>query len=128
MTEREEKLEALHWRDWKIKQDPDGYWGIWSTQGIVADFLTEQNAQIIMMALLASEPRPTEDKLKARIAELEEVLERLLVSAKMLQANSEGCAQNHFPDDYQHHGCPAWLWDTQRDITQAHAALRKSET
>lgn len=52
-----------------------------------------------------------------------EVVERLLVAAKLLYANSVGCAQNHYGEDFGLHGMPGWLADCLRDI-EAVEALR----
>lgn len=54
-----------------------------------------------------------------------EAIRKLLVSAKMLQANSCACVHNHYGEDFQEQGMPAWLFDTQRDITNAESVLAK---
>lgn len=57
------------------------------------------------------------------IAVLAGALERLIVVAKMLQANSVGCAVDHHGIDFETHGLPGWLADTQRDIDHAVASM-----
>ena len=52
-------------------------------------------------------------------------IRRLLVAAKLLYANSEGCAVNHYSDDFAIHGLPGWLTDCAADIQAAEAALAK---
>jgi len=54
---------------------------------------------------------------------LRKAMRRLLLSAKLLQQNSEGCATNHYGNDHEIHGLPGWLVDTQKDIDAATAAL-----
>lgn len=49
-------------------------------------------------------------------------LGRLLSAAKLLQASCEGCAVNHYGEDFQLHGLPGWLADTKADIETAIAA------
>lgn len=48
---------------------------------------------------------------------------KLILSAKILQQNSEGCALNHYGNDHELHGLPGWLADTKRDIEAASDAL-----
>jgi hypothetical protein len=57
------------------------------------------------------------------IAVLADALGRLTVAAKMLHANSVGCAVNHHGIDFETHGLPGWLSDAQRDIDRAVAIL-----
>lgn len=59
-------------------------------------------------------------------AELVAALTRLLSAAKLLQANSEGCAVNHHGADFEQQGLPGWLRDTASDIETAIAALAKA--
>jgi hypothetical protein len=59
----------------------------------------------------------------AEIARLREALEKLLIAAKLLQANSEGCVVNHYSEDFSLHGLPGFLLDTSADIEAARAAL-----
>lgn len=54
---------------------------------------------------------------------MNDTLGRLLVSAKMLYANAEGCAINHYGEDFALHGLPGWLADCRSDISAAEAAL-----
>lgn len=53
----------------------------------------------------------------------DEAVRKLILSAKLLQQNAEGCAVNHHGHDHELHGLPGWLADTQRDIEAAAAAL-----
>lgn len=53
--------------------------------------------------------------------------ERLLSAAKLLQANAEGCAANHYADDLVFQGLPGWLADTAADIERARQALAALE-
>lgn len=52
-----------------------------------------------------------------------EEMKKLLISAKLLQQNSEGCAANHYGNDCRDFGMPGWLADTKKDIEAAEAAL-----
>lgn len=54
-------------------------------------------------------------------ARLREGLSRLLTTAKLLYANAEGCAVNHYGEDFSIHGLPGWLADCQADIEHARA-------
>lgn len=54
-------------------------------------------------------------------------LRKLLTTAKMLLSNAEGCAMNHYGDDYAIHGAPGWLTDCQADIERAQAVLAKED-
>lgn len=57
------------------------------------------------------------------VEELRGALERLLSAAKLLQANSEGCAVNHYGEDFGLYGVPGFLIDTAKDIEAASEAL-----
>lgn len=48
---------------------------------------------------------------------------KLLLTAKTLYANAEGCAVNHYGDDFATHGLPGWLSDCAADIQVAEQAL-----
>lgn len=50
-------------------------------------------------------------------------MRRLLTAAKLLYANAEGCAVNHYSDDFAIHGLPGWLADCAADIQAAEQAL-----
>lgn len=63
--------------------------------------------------------RASDDTIKA----LTEALEKLLVATKMLQRSAEGCAVNHYGEDFSLHGMPGWLADTYRDIEAARETL-----
>jgi hypothetical protein len=52
-----------------------------------------------------------------------ETLRKLLISAKLLQQNSEGCAANHYGSDCETFGLPGWLADTKKDIEAAEVLL-----
>lgn len=52
----------------------------------------------------------------AKLAKAVEALEKLRKSAALLQQNAEGCAVNHYGDDFHIHGMPCWLTDTAADI------------
>lgn len=52
-----------------------------------------------------------------------EALGKLLLSAKLLQQNAEGCAVNHHALDFEQQGFPGWLIDTEKDIAEAQGAL-----
>lgn len=51
------------------------------------------------------------------------ILRRLLSSAKILHQNAQGCAVNHYGHDFDLHGTPGWLIDTEADIKNATALL-----
>lgn len=65
--------------------------------------------------------------LEADNARLREGLERLRKSAAMLQQHAEGCAVNHYGQDFAVHGMPGWLADTKADIERA-ATLKNKDT
>lgn len=62
-----------------------------------------------------------------RQPDLREALEDLLKTAKLLYANSEGCAVNHYGADFEEQGLPGWLDDCVASINRARAALAESE-
>jgi hypothetical protein len=62
-----------------------------------------------------------------RIAALETAMERLIKTTVLLKQNSEGCAVNHYGDDYATHGMPAWLADCESEIKAARAVLSKEK-
>lgn len=57
-----------------------------------------------------------------------DVFNRLLTAAKLLYANSEGCAVNHYGEDFATHGLPGWLASCASDIEAASAVLHSSAT
>lgn len=57
------------------------------------------------------------------IAELKATLRELRLIARILLQNAEGCAVNHYGEDYQLHGGPGWLRDCRSGIERAEAAL-----
>lgn len=57
---------------------------------------------------------------------LREALGQLRKSATLLQQNAEGCAVNHYGEDFAIQGLPGWLADTAADIGRATAALATS--
>lgn len=66
-----------------------------------------------------------EAELAALKAEVVEVVGKLRVAASLLQANAEGCAANHYGEDFAEHGMPGWLADTAADIEAARDLLAK---
>lgn len=65
------------------------------------------------------------DKLSgARIAELEAALRSLRHTARVLLQNAEGCAVNHYGEDFSLHGEPGWLRDCRSTIEAAEAVIR----
>lgn len=62
--------------------------------------------------------------LSADLASAKEALERLVPASKLLAANAEGCAINHYGEDYAIHGLPGWLADCLADIDAARTTLR----
>lgn len=48
---------------------------------------------------------------------------KLLLAAKILYQNAEGCAVNHHEVDFKAFGLPGWLADCKRDIENAEASL-----
>lgn len=59
------------------------------------------------------------------LEEAVKALEALRKSALLLQQNAEGCAVNHYGEDFSIHGMPGWLSDTAADIEFARATLAK---
>ena len=60
-------------------------------------------------------------KAEAEVLRLRDALEDLRKSAALLQQNAEGCAVNHYGEDFAIHGLPGWLADTQASISRAAA-------
>lgn len=60
--------------------------------------------------------RPTE-------AAREEAERRMLTAAKLMLAQCEGCAVNHYGHDHEVHGVPGWLVDCAADIAAFEAAI-----
>lgn len=58
-----------------------------------------------------------------RIAELEEALRSLRLAARVLHQNAEGCAVNHYGEDFRLHGEPGWLADCRKTIEAAETVL-----
>lgn len=55
------------------------------------------------------------------------VLRELRLTARVLLQNAEGCAVNHYGEDFNLHGEPGWLRDCRRSIEKAEAVLAKIE-
>ena len=58
--------------------------------------------------------------------DLVKALQALILSAKILAQNAEGCAVNHYGEDFQLHGLPGWLIDCRQSIIDASSALEKA--
>lgn len=58
--------------------------------------------------------------------ELFNTLEELRQAAALLQQNAEGCAINHYGEDFEIHGMPGWLADTAAVIEKARVTLAKA--
>ena len=58
-----------------------------------------------------------------RIEQLEAALRSLRLTACVLLQNAEGCAVNHYGEDFQLHGEPGWLRDCRLEIEKAEALL-----
>jgi len=60
--------------------------------------------------------------------EARECLARIRSSMAMLQQHAEGCAQNHYGEDFSLFGMPGWLADTRADLDRLTAltTLRSS--
>lgn len=85
------------------------------------DELLEKSADTII--------KSADDRLNQyhRITTLEQAMKSLILTAKLLHQNAEGCAVNHHGEDYQLHGLPGWLADAQKDIELAVSALDKAK-
>lgn len=57
-----------------------------------------------------------------------DALRKLLMAAKILLQNSEGCATNHYGNDIELHGLPGWLSDCKKDIEAGAIAIAAAET
>lgn len=57
-----------------------------------------------------------------------DALTRIRTSMVLLQQNSEGCAQNHYGEDFDMYGMPGWLIDTAGDVAALTEALSASLT
>ena len=61
--------------------------------------------------------------LRDRIDALEHTLTNLRLTARVLLQNAEGCAVNHYGEDYHLHGEPGWLRDCRSSIEAAEKTL-----
>lgn len=61
------------------------------------------------------------------VTALVEALEVLHNSAVTLYRNAEGCAVNHYGDDYAIHGLPGYLTDAAADTEAARAAIARAK-
>ena len=66
------------------------------------------------------------DCVAKRIDQLETSLSGLRLTARVLLQNAEGCAVNHYGEDFYLHGEPGWLKDCRRSIEKADADLINS--
>ena len=82
---------------------------------------SEANAAYIALANPANIVALLDDRERLR-----EALGQLRKSATLLQQNAEGCAVNHYGEDFAIQGLPGWLADTAADIGRATAALATS--
>ena len=60
-------------------------------------------------------------------ADLLTALEGVTKAAELLYQNSEGCAVNHYQEDYARHGMPGWLNGMAEEITKARAAIKRAK-
>jgi len=58
-----------------------------------------------------------------RIEALAVKLKALRLTARILLQNAEGCAVNHYGEDFHLHGEPGWLKDCRSSIEEAEALL-----
>lgn len=66
------------------------------------------------------------DAARAEVDRLKAALGQLLVAARLLYANAEGCVVNHYAKDFATHGLPGWLTDCRTDIEAARAATKEA--
>ena len=57
-----------------------------------------------------------------------ELLRRIRTSMAMLQQHAEGCATNHYGNDFALHGLPRWLADTKADLERLTDLVALSQT
>lgn len=100
-----------------VWQELDG----WAWDGILAD----GELPDIYAACRKANARAT--AAEAREALLREALTRLRKSAVLLQQNAEGCAVNHYGEDFGLYGMPGWLRDTAADIEAARSAITEGD-
>lgn len=75
---------------------------------------------------------PTDENHREQIAAAQRAIairwaRDLLNTAKLLYANSEGCAVNHYGDDFSLYGLPGWLADAKASIDRAQKAIAAAE-
>lgn len=80
----------------------------------------DDQLEAAIRAYLEARPVPTDEAVEA--------LRKLLLAAKVLRQNAEGCAVNHYGADFELHGLPGWLAGAQRDIENGEAALASLPT
>lgn len=59
--------------------------------------------------------------------EVKSALRELRFTARLLLQNAEGCAVNHYGEDFYLHGEPGWLRDCRLTIEKAEAILAKTD-
>jgi hypothetical protein len=59
--------------------------------------------------------------------EVKAALRELRLAARVLLQNAEGCAVNHYGEDFHLHGEPGWLRDCRLTIEKAEAVIVKTE-
>ena len=87
------------------------------------NILEYEQAVAMVKYMIEGLPASTITALQERVKVLEGVLSDLLITAKMLLANSHGCCANHYAEDYAVHGVPGWLLDSEHSINRARTAL-----
>lgn len=82
----------------------------------------EQSAKDIANALNEEEVN------KAMIADLVGALASLISTAEMLHEQCDGCAINHYGDDYAIQGIPGYIAAAKTDIDAAKAVVARAKT
>lgn len=87
---------------------------------LAAEEIERLRAEIARMAVDGTE-RINAQAIEKKMAHIS--LRHLVQTANLLLQNAEGCAVNHYGQDYQLHGEPGWLRDCRLTIKHAQQVL-----
>lgn len=115
------KAEAVAW----MVRNDHGYWYSTVNKALADTWRNPEGLDVVPLYREPPSPKaePNQSAVKAENERLRAMLERLRKSAALLQQNAEGCAVNHYGEDFSLFGMPGWLADTRSDIEAAIAAL-----
>jgi hypothetical protein len=86
-----------------------------------------KEAALADKARIKSQRQNETDSLRLQRDALLAALTELRLTARLLLQNAEGCAVNHYGEDFQLFGPPGWITDCEAAIVEAEAALTASK-